>query len=233
MSLQKHLKNQGYDLIDGPIRSHKPLQLWKKTPFNKVELYYENISHAFSGTHILKEVTADALDVNTSKKDTYAFNIGISVLEDIMESLGMGDLNFSSQLNKGKKVTISYHNAITKEYPSGEIEEYFSNADFNHSNRRLLKNANRNNIIIITGVMFAKNLEVIIETSFDLDAELVASFNEFASTELIFSMDSRTQLKMVASTNGYFPIAIKASRIDYDRGVFDNLKQITDNRDFF
>lgn len=233
MSLQKHLKDQGYDLIDGPVRSHKPLQLWKKSPFNEAELYYGNLSHVFSGTDILNEVTADALDVNTSKKDEYSFNIGISVLEDILESLGMGELDLSAKLKKGKKVTISYNNAITKEYPTGELEEYFSNADFNHSNRRFLKNLNRNNIIIITGVMFAKNLEVVIETSFDLDAELVASFNEIAKAELGFSMESTTNLKMAASTNGYFPIAIKGSRIDYVKGVFNNLKQITDNRDLF
>lgn len=233
MSLQKHLKNQGYDLIDGPLRSHKPLQLWLKRPFNEAELYYDHLSHAFSSTDDLNLVQADALDVNTSKKDEYSFNIGISVLEDILESLGMGDLEVSTKLKKGKKVTISYNNAITKEYPIGELVEYFSNADFNHSNRRFLKNANRNNIIILTGVMFAKNLEVVIETSFNLDAELVASFNEVAKAELGFSMETATSLKMVASTNGYFPIAIKGSRIDYDRGLFNDLKQITDNRDFF
>jgi hypothetical protein len=233
MSLQKHLKNQGYDLIDGPVRSHKPLQLWLKRPFDEAELYCEHLSYPFSGTEVLNEVQSEALDVNTSKKDEYSFNIGISVLEELLESLGMGDLEVSTKLKKGKKVTISYNNAITKEYPIAELEEYFSNADFNHTNRIFLRNANKNNIIILTGVMFAKNLEVIVETSFDLDAELVANFNEIAKAELRFIMESATTLKMIASTNGYFPIAIKGSRIDFDRGKFKKLKMITDNRDFF
>ena len=233
MSLQKHLKEQGYDLIDGPVRSQKPLQLWLKRPFNEAELYYEQIFHAFSATTVLSEVQEDALDVNTSKKDKYSFNIGMTVLSDLLESLGMGDMELSTKFNKGKKVTISYNNAITREYPSGKLEEYLSNADFNHSNRRLLKNANRNNIIIISGVMFAKNLEVLVETSFNLDSDLVASLNDAAKAELDFSMESATTLKMVASSNGFFPIAIKANRIDYDKGEFKKLKLVTDNRDWF
>ena len=30
MKLTKFLSEQGYDLIEGPIRNHKPLQLWLK-----------------------------------------------------------------------------------------------------------------------------------------------------------------------------------------------------------
>jgi len=47
-SLQQHLREAGYDLIDGPIRNHKPLQLWLKDGFSQPELYYANILHAFN-----------------------------------------------------------------------------------------------------------------------------------------------------------------------------------------
>jgi hypothetical protein len=40
MKLSKFLSEQGYDLIEGPIRNHKPLQLWLKQTFNEAELYY-------------------------------------------------------------------------------------------------------------------------------------------------------------------------------------------------
>ncbi|MFM1793999.1 MAG: hypothetical protein RL642_384, partial [Bacteroidota bacterium] len=45
-SLQHHLRESGYDLIDGPIRNHKLLQLWLKAGANAPELYYEHIHHA-------------------------------------------------------------------------------------------------------------------------------------------------------------------------------------------
>lgn len=233
MSLRNHLKDQGYDLIDGPIRNHKPLQLWLKKPFNKAELFYDHLSHAFTSSHSLVEVKSEALDVNSSQKDEYAFNIGISVIEELLESLGMGEVSLSSKLERGKKVTVSYSNAITREYPVGELAEFFSTADFNHSNRRLLKHANRNNIIVLTGVMFAKNMEIHVETDFELSAELVADFNEMAKAEMSFSKENERDLKMVASTNNFFPIAIRGSRLDYDKGVFSDLRQITDNRDLF
>lgn len=233
MSLRNYLRDQAYDLIDGPLRNHKPLQLWLKRPFNEAELFYEHVSHAFSSSHPLVQVKSNALDVNSSKKDEYAFHIGISVIEELLESLGMGELDISSKLKNGEKVTLSYNRAITREYPIGELVEFFSHADFNHSNRRLLKHANRNNIIVLTGVMFAKNLEIRIKTDAELNASLIASLNEIAKAELSFSKEGVSDLKMVANSKGFFPIAIKGSRLDYDKGVFSDLRQITDNRDLF
>ena len=233
MSLKKYLREQGYDLIDGPVRNHKPLQLWLKKVFDEIELYYSSIDHAFVSSFPLNEVTNDALSVTSTKKDDYGFNIGITLLEDILKSLGLGNFELSTKIKSGKKVTISYDNSVTKECPIGEIENYLSNADFRHSNPALLKNANRNNIIIITGIVFAKNLFVEIETDSNLSVELVASLNSVAEGKLDFTMSSQSKLKMVSIGTSYFPIAVKANRIDFDRGSFKKLILITDNRDPF
>ncbi len=233
MSLKNYLREQAYDLIDGPVRNHKPFQLWLKKPFDEVELYYSHVNQAFTSSLPLTELVNDALNVNSTKKDNYGFNIGITLLEEILKSLGMGTFELSAKIKSGKKVTISYDNAITKECPVGEIENFFSDADFKHSNLALLKNANRNNILILTGVVFAKNLVVEIETDFELNADLVASLNSAADGKLDFSMNNTSKLKMVSSSAGYFPIAVKASKIDYDKGHFKKLKLVTDNRNFF
>jgi hypothetical protein len=47
------------------------------------------------------------------------------------------------------------------------------------------------------------------------------------------SADKQENLKMVASAKDYFPIAVKASRLDFDKGQFKGLLQVTDNRNFF
>ena len=233
MSLNKYLREQGYDQIDGPVRNHKPLQLWVKKIFDEIELYYLSIDHAFVSNVLLTEFTNDALSVNSTKKNDYGFNIGITLLEDILKSLGLGNFELSTKIKSGKKVTISYDNSLTKEYPIGEIENFFSNADFKHNNPALLKNANRNNIIVVSGVVFAKNLIVEIETDFNLSADLVASLNSVAEGKLDFTMNSQSKLKMVSSGTGYFPIAVKANRVDYDRGIFKKTKLITDTGNWF
>jgi hypothetical protein len=115
----------------------------------------------------------------------------------------------------------------------GDITNYLSSADFKHPNPVLLKNANRNNILIITGAVMAQNLVVEIETDFNLDASLVATLNQAADGKLEFSSNSQQKLKMISSGSTFFPIAAKASRIDYDRGVFKGLTLVTDNRNFF
>jgi hypothetical protein len=47
MNLTTHLRKQGYDLIEGPVRHHGLLQLWLKRPLDEAELYYAHIDHAF------------------------------------------------------------------------------------------------------------------------------------------------------------------------------------------
>lgn len=233
MNLTKTLRDLGYDLIEGPVRNHKPLQLWLKRSFDEAELYYESIDHAFKSDVELNEITTDALTVNSSTKNDYSFNIGITLLEDILKSLGLGAFNVSAKIQSGYKVTISYDNSITKEYAIGNIINYLSSADFVHPNPILLKNANRNNILLITGAIFAKNLIVEIETDFTLDSELLIKLNNAGQGNLDFSKIGQNVLKMTSSANMHFPIAVKASRIDFDRGKFSNLNLIGDNRNFF
>lgn len=233
MNLTKTLKDQGYDLIQGPVRNHKLLQLWLKRPRNEAQLYYSHLEHAFVNAVELIELENPALSVDSATKDEYGFNIGISLLEEILKSLGMGSFEISSELKSGKKVTISYDNSITMEVPIGEIQNYFAGADFKHPNNVLLRNANRNNILVISGTLLAKNLVVEIETDFSINADLVASLNKMADGKLGFSKNSESNLKMVSSGNSYFPVAIKADRVDFDHGYFKNTKLVTDNRNFF
>lgn len=80
----------------------------------------------------------------------------------------MGNLGVTAKITGGKKVSISYNNAKTIEYATGELTNYLSAADFKHTNPALLENANRDNIILISGLLLAKNLVVDIETDFDL-----------------------------------------------------------------
>jgi hypothetical protein len=233
MNLTKTLRQQGYDLIEGPVRNHKLLQLWLKRAFNEVQLYYAHISHAFVSDAELNEIENTALKVDSTTKDEYNFNIGISLLEEILNSLGLGNMEISAEIQSGNKVTISYENSITKEVPIGEIQNYLSSSDFKYPNRNLLKNANRSNILIISGTLLAKNLVVEIVTDYTLDADLVARLNEMADGKLDFSKISESNLKMVSTGNTFFPIAVKADRIDFDKGHFDKTNLVTDNRRFF
>lgn len=97
----------------------------------------------------------------------------------------------------------------------------------------LTKILRQNRLLWITGLLLAKNLTVEIETDFSLDAELVASLNKLASGKLDFSMASNSNLKMLSSSDQYFPIAVKAYRIDFDKNIFQSLTLITDNRTIF
>jgi hypothetical protein len=85
-NLQQHLSEAGYDLIDGPIRNHKPLQLWLKQGFNQPELYYTDILHAFNSSIKLRPTKDPSLSISDVHKNEYAFQIGLTLLQSWMQS---------------------------------------------------------------------------------------------------------------------------------------------------
>ncbi len=233
MKLIKLLQEQGYDLIGGPIRNHKPLQLWVKKTFDEIELYYASIYHAFKSEVVLEEIENTSLIVNSSHQDNFGFNIGITLAENILKSIGLGVIDLSGKIKSGKTVSISYDDSHTREVTIGNLENYLSSADFIHVNPLLLQNANRNNIVIVTGIVFAKKLVVNIETDYLLGSDFVNRLNMFADGRLEFTVNGKNKLRMVTSGNSYFSIAVKASRIDFEEKKFKKLTLITDNRNWF
>jgi hypothetical protein len=230
MDLKKLLQSHGYDLIDGPVRNHRLLQLWLKKDMDRAELYYNHLTDAFKGSDVPEEVVNTALKVSSSDTDEYQFNIGITVLEGILKSIGLGEIGLSAKIKSGKKVTISYGDSTTREVPIGEIENYLASADFTHPNPVLLRNARRDNILIVTGLVIAKDLTVKIETDFKVDAGLVASLESMAAGKAGFTSQSDNMIDMQAPGNEPFPVAVKASRIGFRDTGFNNLKLVTDNR---
>lgn len=51
-----------------------------------------------------------------------------------------------------------------------------------------------------------------------------------ADGKLDFSMNSESKLKMISKGDSYFPVAVKANRIDFDRGHFDTTTLVTDKQ---
>lgn len=233
MDLTSNLKKVGYDLIDSPVRNHKLTQLWLKKDFDKIQMYYDQLNYAFVSNVNLPVYTNNALKVTSSIKNEFNFNIGITVLDDILKSIGLSNIDISAEIKSGKNVTISYDNSITKEIEIGALESYLSDFDFLHPNNLLLGNLNQNDVIIVTGVLFAKNLIVEIDTDFNISAELKAKLTEIAEGKIDFSNSTERKVKMTAETGDYYPIAVKANRLDFDQGKFKKHFLITDNRNLF
>jgi hypothetical protein len=233
MDLTSSLKKAGYDLIDSPVRNHKLVQLWLKKDFDQIQMYYDQITFALKSDVALNEITNSALKVTSSTKNEFNFNLGITILDDILKSIGLANFSLSAEIKSGKTVTISYDNSVTKEIEIGALENFLFNSDFLHPNQLLLKNLNKNDVIITTGILYAKNLMVEIETDFSISAELKAKLTEIGEGKIDFSKSTERKLKMSADTGNLYPIAVKANRLDYDHGKFKKHFLITDHRNLF
>ena len=119
-------------------------------------------------------------------------------------------------LESGKQIGLSYDQVTSTEVAIGDVQNYLMVADFLHTNKRLLKNANRNNLLLITGMLTAKT-----------------EFSKFFNGK--FELERASEKKLVMRTNdiGLFPIAVKFHRIDFDGGQFVNTTLLSDRRNLF
>lgn len=233
MDLTSSLKKAGYDLIDSPVRNHKLTQLWLKKDFDSVQYLYDQLEYALVSDIKLNVFENNALSVTSEIKNEFKFNLGITVLDNILKSIGLANLSLSSEIKGGKTVKISYDNSISKEIELGALNSYLSNADFLHPNNLLLKYLNKNDVIIVTGVLYAKNLIVEVATDFSITAELKAKLESVVEGKVDFNFSTDKKIKMTAQTGDYYPIAVKANRLKYSHGKYKDQKLITDNRDIF
>ncbi len=230
--LVKHLKDAGYDLIDGPVRNQDLLQLYLKRPAKKIELLFDEMLQAFDGDTKISVKEDNALSINSSMSVSYDFKAGMSAINDSLQAFKIGNVSLDAEIKKGKEVNISYDSSITRVVPTGEIMQFLSDARLKASNDRFLKDMNQNNLIVVTGVVFAKNFVAEIKTESDVNIDaLVASAN--GNGKVSFQRQSNNSIKMVSEGDSLIPIAIKANRIKFNKDKFSDLHLVSDSRDLF
>ena len=234
MNLTTHLRKQGYDLTQGPVRNHGLLQLWLKRPLDETELYYTHIDHAFTSPIKLGKRRTKALNINHTIHNKYRFHIGLSVLDGLRQALGMaGEFAPNGGLESGKQIGLSYDQVTSTEVAIGDVQNHLMVADFLHPNKRLLKNANRNNLLLITGILVAKSIHIEIESNNKIDSAVKTEFSKLFDGKFELEGTGEKKLVMRANDIGLFPIAVKFHRIDFDGGQFVNTTLLSDRRNLF
>jgi len=237
MSLKRKLRRAGYDLINGPARPHKILQIWKKMPFDNSPIkYYNHINHALqSERYELEEYIEkdDALSISYSDTRIFKFNIGVTFLKNLLQSTNLGGLQVELSAIHGKSVSISYNNSKTRLIGEAYLNNFLSDADFLHINENLMKDLNLDRLLLISGIVEAKNLKAEIETKTEVSAEIQAKILEYANANLNIEFKSGSKLVMEADSPNPLPIAVQVHRMLWDNGEFQRLKLISDNRIFF
>ena len=232
-NLSKNLREHGYDLLGGPIRSYKLLQLWLKVPANPIELYYAHINHAFESKKALEVAENSALKVSSRYKNEYMFNMGMSLLEPLLSAFGLGNLSLETLITSGKSISISYEGSESEELVMGSLENYLHQADYLHPNPSLYSHANKDQILLISGVLWAKNLVITIETDIEISPSLILKLDKKTDGKLNTFKKNDKVLKLVSEGKMPFPIAVKANRLHFDKGHFKGSNLVTDNRSLF
>lgn len=233
MTLKKTLQKQSYDLLEGPTRNHDLLQVWIKKDTDRAALYAPSISEVFEQPFPEAAIETPALSINSSDKEEFDFNTGMGFVKNALIQLKVVDANIDSHIKSGKSVTVSYNDSYTKEVGQFELEKYLSKIDANAFIPSLQKELNRNNLIVINGVIFAKNLNVTINSDHAIDADVEANLNKIGKGKISFKQTGQNQIALIADAEKEFPIALKAYRMMFAKGKFKDLKLVTDNRNFF
>lgn len=232
-NLSKNLRDQGYDLINGPVRNYKILQLWLKKAGNPAELYYDSLAHAFVSDVVIDIQSNSALKVTSRSKNEYKFNMGMSLLEPLLSTFGLNNLELETLITSGTKISMAYEGSESKEVSIGNVEDYMHTADYLHPNPSLFYHANKDRVMLISGVLLAKNLVITIDTDFLVSPELISKIDKKMNGKLNAFKKNDRSLKMVSEGHVLFPIAVKANRLHFDKGHFVKSNLVTDTRSFF
>lgn len=233
MSLKKTLQKNNYDLLEGPKRNQNLLQVWIKKDTDRIALYDSSISKVFEQPFPEAAIETPALSVTSNDKEEFDFNAGMGFVKNALIQLKIADADIDSQIKSGKSVTVSYNNSYTKEVSQLDIERYLSKINANTFIPSLQKELNRDNLIVITGVIFAKNLNFTIDSNHAIDAAVEANLNKIGKGKISFKQTGQNQITLTAGAEKEFPIAVKAYRMRFAKGQLKGLKLVTDNRNFF
>lgn len=87
--------------------------------------------------------------------------------------------------------------------------------------------------MVITGLLRAKVIQIEIESDRNLYTELEAKLTKHFESNMEVSRASNNKLVMKTTQARDYPIAVKASHINFDEGQFVNTLLYTDNRHLF
>ena len=231
--LAKILENQGYDLMIGSVRGQGVLQIWRKRFNNSIESWYDNIGDAFIGDiKSLPISTADAVNVNANSKQELQFYIGLTALDQILEKGNLGKLELGTKVSKGSSLTITYSGAFTEEVETSKAAIFLS-GDFKHPNSILFNDLVKDNLILITGVLYAKNLSAVLEDSHITEIGLEANVKTLTDGKVKLEQKGESKIELTAELGQKFPIAVKYHRIVYKKGKFKDLRLMSDTKNWF
>jgi hypothetical protein len=81
-------------------------------------------------------------------------------------------------------------------------------------------------------IVTAENLVADISTTGKINARAISALKKQSGNRIEFSGNQNNAIRMVAGKQR-FPVAVKASRIDFDKGRFNGLTLVTDGRGVF
>jgi hypothetical protein len=231
MLLEHKLRQQDYDFIEGALRNHKELQLWLKKPMNRVEIQAEHIGDqiAFKKEFNAAPMVNPALKVSSKDTETYGFDEGLKALDGIMEKMGLGKLSQTFNGKKGVEVELSYDSSECREYPRGQIEAYLDSINTSDLDGTFKDHLNDNDVLVITGVLYAKNFTAKIHTNFSIDAALDADIKNVVEGKVGVKIEGDKTIVLSAEGINEIPIAVKAHRLRFRRGKFKGMNLITDH----
>lgn len=233
MTLRTTLQNQNYDLIDGPVRNHQLLQVWTKRTIDRATLYSPSLSTLFDQPFEPEIIESPSLTIDNNQEEAFDFDTGIGMLENLMQQFKLGKLKLDQHIHGGKSITLSYNMAVSREIALFELEKYLTKIDGRSQIPSLARELERDNLLVISGLILARELKVSIESEGKIDAALAINLNKLAEGKANFTRSSNKCLTMTADQEKVFPIAVKALRIRFQQYKFKKLVLATDNRDFF
>jgi len=233
MNIEKILRKQSYDLIEGPIRDFSLLQLHVKDPAQAIQNTGHFLTDDPAEVKSLSTDPAKMTDIDYTKTHDVDINHTAKVLEKLLEKLNMGNLGAEFTQTFDRTVTMSYKNSTQRELNTIKLDQFLSDFDFDNSYRMLKREGEENDLIIITGVVESPEINWKLTSKSGTDLKVDATIKKLV--DIGINPKINTEKTVEFTTNGVDPLVfgVKAHRIIFKNDKYDKLRPITDNRRLF
>jgi len=235
MNLTQLLKKQGYDYIDGPVKDFKLFQLWMKKPTQAIELYFDDIHDLLKSDNSIKVIESISQSVNSNLKKQYDLSLGLTKLGNLFKVFSGKNVDLQNHISSAKNLVVSYDQAFMRESPLGDLETFIHNTEIseNESNKYLLKRVNKDQVFLISGIIYAKHLKVGIETDATINNEIVNKISAESKEGVSFNKTSNNKIDFSVDSEEPIPIAIKAHRLKFKNNKFQWASLVTDGSNLY
>jgi hypothetical protein len=220
------LKALGYGVVRMPRADLKPSQTLLRTGKKDLSRLGELGTIMQAGARPLPPLSTDNVaptGVSGLESNSMKVEIGLTILGNILQALGGGNLGLSTAFQRAKSVTFKYENVLEDHIALDQLDQFLSTASIKGGQTTVTDALINDNVFVITSAIKSKSITVAAKADNGVSVSVdVPTIQGVASGNLKVDVSGATQGQVTYSGDTPVVFGFQAAQL-----FFDNNGQFT------